>query len=183
MDMKVKMSLTRRVCVAVGAATAFSIATCVTTVLMSDLSVLPWGDRVTGPRQVLAEDLADWPEDVAPAVDGSHHAMTTAAGQAQYLQSCATCHGANGQGMPHQGPSLLDSTFVSGTADAELADFLKRGRLPTEPGSVMRLYMPPRGGNPSLSDDDLSDIVKHMRRLRHNANDTTAALPPGWSPG
>jgi hypothetical protein len=45
----------------------------------------------------------------------------------------------------------------------------------------MRLYMPPRGGNPSLTDDDLNKIVKHVRTLRRPAGhvDTTAALPPG----
>lgn len=90
-------------------------------------------------------------------------------GQATYLRSCATCHGQQGQGMPHQGPDLRSSLFVARKSDQELIAFVKTGRMPNHPDSQMKLYMPPLGGNPSLNDQDLSQIIAHLRTLQSNS--------------
>src|SRR5215467_12294843 len=49
-------------------------------------------------------------------------------GRSYYKQSCIVCHGANYQGMPHQGVSLRDSKFIASKGDEALWDFLKVGR-------------------------------------------------------
>ena len=86
--------------------------------------------------------------------------------QQLYAQNCSSCHGTRAQGMPRQGANLRTSTFIAGLADDDLVTFLKQGRQPTDPRSVLNLPMPPRGGNPSLSDERLKDIVNYLRLLQ-----------------
>jgi disulfide bond formation protein DsbB len=90
-------------------------------------------------------------------------------GQTLFAQSCATCHGIAAQGLPHQGADLRHSRFVSQRSDKGLIEFLRAGRTPSDPESVMRLPMPPRGGNPNLSDQNLVDIVAYLRTVQQQA--------------
>lgn len=189
-----ELSLTpKQIVVAALIAMAVSLGSCVGTVLMSDLSVLPIGERVTGPRQVLPEDFGEWAEFYAEggavaARDGSSgfSGNASAVGRQRYLHSCASCHGQQGHGMPYQGPGLRRSAFVAGQSDEQLIRFLKAGRLPDDARSVMRLFMPPLGGNPALNDEDLTHIVAYMRGMQNQAlgeaADTQAALGPGRVP-
>lgn len=91
-------------------------------------------------------------------------------GQRWYNQACAACHGFTGQGMPRQGPTLRLSAFVSGHTDDELVDFIKAGRAATDPASLMKLQMPPKGTNPGLTDAQLRQIVIFIRQLQDEAN-------------
>jgi mono/diheme cytochrome c family protein len=86
-------------------------------------------------------------------------------GRSYYKQSCIVCHGANYQGMPHQGVSLRDSKFIASNSDEALWNFLKSGRKPTDKASLLKLEMPPRGANPSLDDEDLMDVVVFLRTV------------------
>lgn len=86
-----------------------------------------------------------------------------------YDTSCATCHGTSGRGLPHQGANLRDSHFMANSDDRKLIAFIRSGRAPDSPESVMRLYMPAKGGVASFSDNDLQDIVAHMRKLQKPA--------------
>jgi cytochrome c5 len=115
---------------------------------------------------------------LAPAVDarGGAHQPTVASGQLSFEQACAMCHGVQGQGMPHQGPSLRDSAFVARSSDADLVALVRAGRLPTDPQSVMKLMMPPRGGSPTLSDADIVEIVHHMRAIQADARPSATAV-------
>jgi disulfide bond formation protein DsbB len=88
------------------------------------------------------------------------------AGWERYIESCAACHGPEGNGMPNQGVSLRASRFLSDHTDAELFAFLKAGRLPTDPASVTRMLMPPKGGNAALTDAQLRDVVAHLRTIQ-----------------
>ena len=88
--------------------------------------------------------------------------------------TCAQCHGTTGRGMPHQGASLKDSPFVAGHDDRALIAFVRRGRTPDDPDSVMKQYMPAKGGVISFNDNDLQDIVAHVRQL---TGTTQAATP------
>src|SRR5262249_38319697 len=45
-------------------------------------------------------------------------------------------------------------------------DFVKVGRQPWDPLNTTKVQMPPRGGNPMLSDDDLRDIIAYVRTLQ-----------------
>jgi cytochrome c5 len=92
-------------------------------------------------------------------------------GQMLYANTCTTCHGVRAQGMPHQGVNLRASKFVAAQSDQQLVAFLKVGRKPDDPGSLQKLLMPPRGGNASLDDTSLGDIVAFLRQVQIEAKE------------
>ena len=95
-----------------------------------------------------------------PAPDG----VAATAGLVAYTSTCSACHGANGQGVPGLG-KRVGSVFVDETSDPELVEFLKVGRSTGDPLNTSGVDMPPRGGNPSLDDDHLRDLVTYIRSL------------------
>lgn len=86
------------------------------------------------------------------------------AGQTDYLRVCATCHGSEGQGIGILGSPLTTSEMLAWNDD-EIVEFLKKGRMPKDPDNKTGMLMPPRGGDPRLTDEDLQNIVTHMRFL------------------
>ncbi len=60
---------------------------------------------------------------------------------------------------------MTTSQFIAEKTDPELVDFIKAGRGSTDPLNTTGVDMPPKGGNPSLSDEDLADIVSYMRTI------------------
>jgi len=108
------------------------------------------------------------PRPVARAVDAAH-------GRKLFLNTCMSCHGGRGEGMPGQGKALIANEFVGKLDDAKLVDFLKVGRAPWDPANTTKVQMPPRGGNPMLTDDDLRDVAAFVRTLQT----TPAASPAG----
>ncbi len=86
-----------------------------------------------------------------------------AKGEKLYQQTCATCHGADGHGMPKLGKDLHDNAFTKGLSDQEMLQFIKQGRPAYHPDNTQGVDMPPRGGNPSLTDDDLLAIIAFQR--------------------
>jgi disulfide bond formation protein DsbB len=103
-----------------------------------------------------------WPDDPTAAVDD---------GRQLYLATCAACHGAAGQGLPHQGPDLRASRFLAQASDDALLAFLVSGRPVGDPSNTSGLPMPPRGGNPSLSDRHLGQIVQFLRTAHQSSGD------------
>jgi disulfide bond formation protein DsbB len=99
----------------------------------------------------------------------THRASDARYGELLYAGSCKSCHGARGQGMPHQGVDLRGSTFIAARDDQQLIAFIKKGRLPGDPESVQGLIMPPRGGNPALDDTSLAHIVAFLRQIQQEA--------------
>ncbi len=80
-------------------------------------------------------------------------------GKQIYEQTCAACHGAGGKGAF---PGVPDFTRKGGRL-AEPDDVLL-GHIANgfqSPGSPMA--MPPRGGNTSLTDGDLRNVLKYLR--------------------
>jgi mono/diheme cytochrome c family protein len=98
----------------------------------------------------------------APADDSGD----TAKGRALYLQTCTACHGQNAQGMPHMGVNLRQSKFISTSSDRKLQAFIRGGRAADHPSNTTGLPMPARGGNVSLDDDSLADIVAFLRSVQ-----------------
>ena len=86
-----------------------------------------------------------------------------AKGEKLYQQTCATCHGADGHGMPKLGKDLHDNQFTKGLSDDEMLAFLKKGRPAFDPANTQGVDMPPKGGNPALTDDDLRAIITFQR--------------------
>jgi disulfide bond formation protein DsbB len=61
---------------------------------------------------------------------------------------------------------MTASDFIADKTDAELVDFIKVGRDPSDPLNTTGVAMPPKGGNPALSDDDLLNVVAFIRSLQ-----------------
>lgn len=86
-------------------------------------------------------------------------------GEELFTATCAACHGADATGVAGLGPSLVGNEFVGGLSDSELIAFISVGRPIDDPANTTGVAMPPKGGNPSLSDGDLADIVDYLRTL------------------
>jgi disulfide bond formation protein DsbB len=89
-------------------------------------------------------------------------------GEELYMASCVACHGPDAKGMPSLGKSLhpSDSEFVKAKSNTELVEFIKVGRQPDDPLNTTGVAMPPKGGNPAISDADLYDVVAWIRTLQ-----------------
>jgi disulfide bond formation protein DsbB len=83
-------------------------------------------------------------------------------GEEKFL-SCVGCHGLDAKGLAGLGKDLVNSTFVQGLDDDELLAFIKTGRPPSDPLNTTGLDMPPKGGNPALSDTDIRGINAWLR--------------------
>jgi disulfide bond formation protein DsbB len=62
---------------------------------------------------------------------------------------------------------MTASEFIADKSDDELIAFIKVGRDPSDPLNTTGVAMPPKGGNPALSDEDLQDIIAFIRTI-HN---------------
>ena len=87
------------------------------------------------------------------------------AGKEAFASTCSACHGPAGEGVPGLGKDMTSSEFIAEKSDAELVAFIKVGRDPSDPLNSTGVAMPPKGGNPALSDDDLQDIVAFIRTI------------------
>jgi mono/diheme cytochrome c family protein len=91
---------------------------------------------------------------------------TLAAGEGHFTSTCATCHGKDANGLPGLGKGLRSNPFVRNASDDELVAFLKTGRPASDPLNTTGIDMPPRGGNPALTDADLAALAAYLRTLQ-----------------
>lgn len=89
-----------------------------------------------------------------------------AQGKKLFQATCASCHGKEAEGMPKLGKNLHHNEFVKGLDDEELIAFLKQGRPAFHPLNERKVDMPPKGGNPALTDEDLRLIAKYVRSIQ-----------------
>lgn len=101
---------------------------------------------------VLFAPLSILAEDDSTAAD-------VAAGKAVYSQTCIACHGANGKGMIPGVRDLTDADGALAKSDEELIRNITEGFQ--TPGSPMA--MPAKGGNPTLTEEDIRTVVKYLR--------------------
>lgn len=90
---------------------------------------------------------------------------TVSRGEEVFNATCLACHGVGGVGVVGLGKPLTTSTFADGLTDDELLAFLIAGRPDDDPLNTTGIAMPPRGGNTSLTDDDLRAVVIYLRTL------------------
>ncbi len=88
------------------------------------------------------------------------------AGATLFAVTCASCHGAKAEGVQGLGAGLHSNEFIKNLSDAELVEYLKVGRPADDPKNTVGIPMPPKGGNPNLTDDDLLDITAFLRTLQ-----------------
>lgn len=67
--------------------------------------------------------------------------------------------------MPNLGKDMTKSTFIKSQNDDELLAFVKKGRMPSDAMNTTGVAMPPKGGNPALSDAQLRTIITYIRSL------------------
>lgn len=87
------------------------------------------------------------------------------AGEDLYQQNCSSCHGEDAKGLPSLGKDLTTSDFVHSSSEQELLTFVKEGRSIDDPDNTTGVAMPPKGGNPALTDDQILDIIAYIRTL------------------
>jgi len=106
------------------------------------------------------EVVVDIPKDMDP-----EEAKFIASGQKLFANSCVSCHGKDAHGMPGLGKDLVKSEFLAKLSDDDALAFVKKGRSTSDPLNTTKVDMPPKGGNPALSDDDILDIISFVRFL------------------
>lgn len=87
-----------------------------------------------------------------------------ARGETLYV-TCSACHGMDARGIEGLGKSLVESEFVHSLSDEELLDFVLTGRPIWDENNTTGIDMPPRGGNPALTNDDILAIIAYIRSL------------------
>ncbi len=109
--------------------------------------------------------LADSSPSPSPSASGSPAALPgdPTRGATLYGQNCATCHGANLEGGI--GAVLNPIDKLPGVADALdpnfLIDIITNGRQP-QAGDPKSVAMPSKGGNTSLTDQDVKDLAAYI---------------------
>lgn len=81
-------------------------------------------------------------------------------GEVVYKGTCLACHGGDGGGSLPGVPDLGGKAGPLSQADAVLLRRMAEGFQ--TPGSPMA--MPPRGGDPALTDADLNAVMQYMRK-------------------
>lgn len=99
----------------------------------------------------------------APAGAGS--GGDAANGEKVFAGTCSACHGADAMGIDGLGKQLVESEFVASQSDAELFTLITTGRPSSDPLNTTGVDMPPKGGNPSLNDAALADVIAYLRSL------------------
>jgi len=89
-----------------------------------------------------------------------------AAGKAAYATTCVACHGADAKGVQGLGKDLTTSEFVRTKTNEELLAFVLTGRPSSDPLNTTGIDMPPKGGNPALTETDLKNIIAYLRTLQ-----------------
>jgi len=97
---------------------------------------------------------------VATAVGEEPNVDTMRRGKAVYERGCVSCHGIDAEGAMPGVPDLTATGGPLSKGDAVLLKSLREGVQ--SPGSTMA--MPPKGGNPTLTDGDLHDVLEYLRR-------------------
>ncbi len=92
--------------------------------------------------------------------------LTDHAGYDLFIASCSACHGRGGEGIEGQSLPLVTSGYIRGTSDQDLIGFIKRGRPMWDSTNTTGLDMPPKGGNPAITDAQLQTIIEYIRALQ-----------------
>ena len=82
-----------------------------------------------------------------------------------YATACVACHGPDAKGVTGLGKDLTTSEWMAQQTDEQLIEFIKRGRDASDPLNTTGIAMPPKGGNPAMTDQEIADIVAYLRSI------------------
>ena len=86
-------------------------------------------------------------------------------GEQLFTASCSSCHGVDAKGVPGVGKDLTSGEFIPGMSNEEFLEFVKIGRPSSHPDNSTGIDMPPKGGNPALTDEQILDIIAYLRSI------------------
>lgn len=124
-------------------------------------SVISYLREMQDPSQPYASVEA-W---IAPPPPQADVNLADVKGHDIFVASCSACHGPNGEGMEGLGKPFTTSEFVAKSTDKELMTMIKMGRPIWDAANTTGIDMPPKGGNPALTDDELADIITYIRSI------------------
>lgn len=86
-----------------------------------------------------------------------------AKGKEAFAASCVSCHGADAKGVPGLGKDLTKkSEWLKKQNEETLTAFIRKGRTAAEPENTTKVDMPPKGGNPALTDADMQNLAAYI---------------------
>ncbi len=97
-------------------------------------------------------------------------------GDSVFHSICIACHGKGGVGIKGNGKALVGNDFIKSISDDALLAFVKQGRGPSDAKNTTGIQMPPKGGSPALSDDDLLDVIAYLRTLQGDTKRASASF-------
>jgi disulfide bond formation protein DsbB len=100
------------------------------------------------------------------SAEPTYSAEDVALGGDLFVGTCSACHGPDAKGLPNLGKDLTTSEYVRDSSDDELVTLLREGRPTGHELNTTGVDMPPKGGNPSLNDDDLLALVAYVRSIQ-----------------
>lgn len=131
------------------------------------LSELEGGDQtpITAPIPIDEANGQSSDGSAAGNVTVDANPAVLATGEKHFAESCAVCHGPDAAGAVNLGPSLVESDVILNTSEAEALAFIRQGVMLTDPSNTTGLVMPPSGGRPDYSDDEILAIIAYLRSL------------------
>ena len=85
------------------------------------------------------------------------------AGALVYTRGCSSCHGDDLGGVDGLGKGLSPSDYVNTHTEDEVAELIIVGVPANDPLNMTGIDMSPRGGNPSLTDQDMADVAAYLK--------------------
>jgi len=106
-----------------------------------------------------------------PATAAASAPATTTADGATVYQRCATCHQANGEGIPGTYPPLAGSEWVKASDPSAAIRVILHGLQGpvTIHGQTFSSAMPPFGTGVPMSDEEIAAVLTHERGSWGNA--------------
>lgn len=93
-------------------------------------------------------------------------------GKPLFVQFCSACHGQDALGLKGLGKDLVHSEFIKQETDDELLKYVNEGRAVDDPRNTTGIPMPPKGGNPALTDQQIVHIIAYLRTIQEDTTQT-----------
>lgn len=83
-----------------------------------------------------------------------------------FRDNCTLCHGSGARGKSGVAASLIGNPTFRELSDRELVELIVQGIPSSHPRNDTGVPMPPKGGHPELTEEQIGAIVGHLRGLQ-----------------
>jgi disulfide bond formation protein DsbB len=87
-------------------------------------------------------------------------------GEVDFMGYCSSCHGMDAKGIDGLGKDLSEGTFIKDNSNEELLKFIIKGRSSGDKENTTGIDMPPKGGNPALTDENILSIIAYLKSIQ-----------------